>query len=147
MDPVEKIIWHQKHNNPDLMRKEVGNALWQYRHTLAEWTKPDPVSQEKAFTSLVADVEAFPCDKCASGGMKWVASHPFDPESDSIKVYTWELHNAVNQHVENKIQPIEILKIYEPMDCLSHAKLDELMPFADTLFTQARLKAIQACPV
>lgn len=89
------------------MRKDVGNALWKYEHTLAPYVKKDPESQYKAFDALRLNVETFPCEKCSYHGTEWINDNPFDPSEGTIDIYISRFHNAVNEKIGKPIYPYQ----------------------------------------
>jgi len=108
------VQWYsERQGYADIMRKEVGNALWNYIHTLAEWTPPLESSQRLAYDSLKAAVKAFPCHKCAEHGEAYLSTHPFN---NDLKIYAWEFHNAVNVATNKPQEPKSILCQYSVVD-------------------------------
>jgi hypothetical protein len=97
-DALDLLRWNLLHEGrADEMRKNVGNAFWNYQHTLAEWIPPKPHDQSLAFRNLLSGVKAFPCPKCSNHGLEYLNEHPFDPNTDDFKKYVWEFHNSVNE--------------------------------------------------
>ena len=104
-EDFSKIIeWNLKHEGRgDEMKKKVGNALWNYLHTLAEWTAPNEEKQRTAFNALKSNIEAFPCKDCSTHGMRYILDHPFD---NNFKEYIWKFHNAVNEKLNKPQYPL-----------------------------------------
>ena len=109
------LEWRQERDGlGDIMRKEVGNALWNYLHTLAEWTSPD--KEQNVFEVVRKNIEVFPCHKCSEHCVKYIDEHPFNGD---LKQYLWEFHNFVNQGIGKTVYPKDILKQYSVVshDC------------------------------
>jgi hypothetical protein len=116
MKPEEIIQWYNERSGlGEIMRKDVGNALWNYLHTLAEWTPPEPARQNRVFEVVKKNVEVFPCQKCAKHGLEYIEKHPFDPEI-GLKDYLWEFHNFINNGLGKKVYGRDILKQYSVVD-------------------------------
>jgi len=101
------------------MREQVGQALWNYRHTLAKYVPPDPKSQFNAYKSLISDVASFPCHKCRDHGLEWLRNNKFNPKEENIETYTCRFHNAVSQSIcetQNICKPIYNCKTLEPLE-------------------------------
>ena len=111
---LDLVQWYSERSGyQEIMRQEVGNALWNYIHTLAEWTPPISSSQQLAFESLKAAVKAFPCHQCAEHGESYLGQHPFDGD---LKMYAWQFHNTVNVGLNKPQQPTKILCQYSIVD-------------------------------
>lgn len=95
---LKLLQWNLQHQGrADEMRKAVGNAFWNYQHTLAEWIPPEPAKQKAAFENLVSNVANFPCPNCAEKGLMYLKSNPIDLKKEDFAHYVWRFHNVVNQ--------------------------------------------------
>jgi hypothetical protein len=105
MTDFSKIIqWNLQHEGrAEEMRKKVGNAFWNYQHTLAEWIPPDDAKQKLAFENLKLGVKTFPCESCSKKGMEYIYAHPFN---NDLKTYVWQFHNAVNHKLNKPEYPL-----------------------------------------
>jgi hypothetical protein len=145
-DPAFIIKWYALHDGRgDEMRKKVGNAFWNYHHLLAEWTKPENGPQIKAFETLKSGVESFPCPQCSEGGQKYLASHPFHPDTESMKDYVWNFHNAINDHLGKP--KFTMPKDTHARNCVPKNIITELIGNIDDPAMIQQLKEIVSCEV
>jgi len=114
---VNLIKWYALHDGRvEEMRKQVGNAFWNYQHTLAEWTIPDEQHQRAAFENLKSGVKTFPCPRCSSKGSLYLDANPIDLTKEDFKTYVWKFHNVVNAKLGKPQFPIEKLNNCVPAE-------------------------------
>jgi len=121
----EDLEWYnQRIGYSDVMRKEVGNAFWNYVHTLAEWTPPS--KEQEVYEVIKKNIEVFPCEKCSQHGLEYLEKHPFNPLIENLKIFLWRFHNDINRAIGKKAEDISILADYSPLNIEELSSMDLL---------------------
>ena len=100
-----------------MKKKEWGNAVWLFFHTLAEKLKEEHTNELPILVSHIANIcNNLPCPDCqqhASKTMNLVNKASISSSKEALIDFLWQFHNDVNKRTKTFYYPKESLNKYE----------------------------------